>query len=233
MSHRSRPPTPTFATRAPVVPGGSDSTVHPTGTVTQTVDHEVDARTALMRGMCEYLRTLSVLEPGGKVVKFATVVEGQSEPEASAAYPWCCVMAPEEAPYRGGMAPRPKSEDRISAPDRGGQEVYAVATSSFDTTLHLVFWCEKGDRTALMRMLEADLQCPDQLRQRQYGVTVELPFYMGRRANYAPVSSQYVDSSGDARQARFGGVMKVSASISVARIVERPRARPLLSTSVR
>lgn len=233
MSCKPTPSAPSFPTRSPSAVEAGESGSFPDGTVVQTVAHETDARTALMRGMVEYLRTLTVAEPGGRELRFETVVEGQAVPDESTKFPWCCVSAPEESRYSGGMVPRVTSDNRIPAPEKGDREVYAVPTANFDTTLSLTFVCEKEERIHLMRMLEADLQFPDRLRQGKYGVTVELPFYMGMRADYAPVSSQYVDSSGDARQARFGGVMKVSASLKVARIVERPRAKPMLSTSVR
>ncbi len=229
MSHRVIPAV-SFPDRTAAVVLPGESVVHPTGIAASTVDHEEDARTALIRGMMACLATLSTSDAGGRVVKFATIVEGQSEPDDAAKFPWCSVMAPDEASYAGGMAPIPRKADRVETP-RQDLESYVVETSHFVTTLHLTFVSNKVDRKLLMKMLERDLQYPDGNRGK-YGVTVELPYYMGRRADYAPTASQYVDSPAEAARARFGGVMKVSASLSVARIVERPRIKRAISTSV-
>jgi hypothetical protein len=166
-------------------------------------------------------------------VSFATVTEEHAETEDPSALPWAVVKAPDESPYRGGFTPVPDSSDRIGESTGSDRDLYSVKTADLPVMLEVEIVASKADRIVLVRELESELLMSPLLRQREAGITVELPYYMGYRAKYVAAAIRRVNSPDEARRDRFGAVMKVSATIPVARIVERPKAKARLSTSVK
>lgn len=156
---------------------------------------EVDAHTAMARGLAEYLSQQTV-EVGGRKLQLTTYTTW-AEPEDSIRYPSAAIGAASGSYERGFT---PEYVTTLAGTNR------LMAYSEFNQELQIDLWAtDPRERSYLMAMIEEALNPVDWM----YGMRLVLPFYHNTTATYELVSSQFVDSS-DAALAKYR-----RASISV------------------
>ena len=186
-----------------------------------TVNHETDCRSALVRGLKEYLESMSTVTPGGRKIQFKKVVETWAEPEDPSEYPSAVVSPEGTGEYdASSFTPVLQVKDRLPAPDDTRS---LLKLSEFTTNLILEVWTsDPRERQAFSAMLEDALNPVDFM----HGFRLDLPFYYGQRAEYSLISSVYVDGEEDAirrhRKLRF----TLTGQISQVRVVGYPAAQP-------
>jgi hypothetical protein len=189
-----------------------------------SVNRETDCRTALTRGLKEYLEQLSIEMPGGRQLRFREVKETWAEPVEPAVYPSATVYAVGEGDYDWTvMAPRVArvSTARASGP-ASDRVLLFVAEYVLDITVEI--WCtDPKERMALVAMCEDAFDPVDFM----VGFRLELPHYHNIRATYEKKDMAYQDFESNAKQrwrvARFtvnGKVAQVRLSTPI------PNARP-------
>lgn len=177
---------------------------------------ETDARTALARGLAEYLAQLSIQAVGGREFKFNDVFPDWAEPEEEANYPQACVYTDLEGTYEdSSFTPNMSSKNRVPQPD--GRYVVSPNGYAIDFNLEIRA-VDPQERMWLSAMVEDALD-PVDFRS---GALLELPHYFNQRATYRKRRSGYTDDSTRAqariRIARF----IVTANIAETRLEFRP-----------
>lgn len=173
---------------------------------------EVDAHTAMARGLAEYLGQQTI-EVGGRKLQLTTYTTW-AEPEDAIRYPAAAVMA-ESGEYARSFTP--------SYIETVARDVRLFAYSEFNQELIVEVWAtDPRERSYLVAMVEEALNPVDWM----YGMRLQLPYYYNTSATYELMSSQYLDSAEDAlakyRRARF----VVRSNMTVYRLLNFPDAHP-------
>ena len=183
------------------VPGGTNPSPPPgrTRLIKEAGDLQVfntiqktDARTAITRGLQEYLQTLEYVADGGRLMKFATVLNTWASAEDTAQYPGACVYAPGPATYDSSSF-----TNSLKAKGTNEANVYLRKPCEIQMDIIIEIYCTSTDqRHAISAMMELALNPTDFM----YGFLLELPHYFNARAIFEPTSSEYVDDPVDAKQ---------------------------------
>lgn len=186
-----------------------------------TANVEVDARTALTRGLSEYIEQLSFQSAGGRQLRFKRVLESYSEPEQLVAYPSCVVMTTGAATYEArSFTPSMAFSDRLPAPD--GR--YLVVSADYVQNITVQLWAnDPPERQGLVQMLELALN-PVLYR---YGFVLELPFYYNQRAVFELLDMSYEDSEEDSMRRYRKASFTLKGTVPLTRLVSAPDAKPL------
>lgn len=191
---------------------------------TYTGNREVDARTALARGVKDYLTQLSISWEGGRSLQFEQVYANWAEPEDEAVYPSAFVHMPAGSIYDASNL-TPKLDGQLKLPD--GR--FLVKTSEMTCDLEVEVWAtDSVERAALIAMLE-DAFAPTLF---SYGFRLLLPYYFGELAEFAMASMTYVDSEDAARQRFRKAVFTLKAGIPVIRLQSIPTMQTRVPVSV-
>jgi hypothetical protein len=176
---------------------------------------ETDARTAMARGLTEYLRSLSIELDGGRALKFTTVVDTWAEGEVMAVYPSAAVHSEESGMYEvSALTPQ------INEAQPDGR--YFTVSRSLRQQFLVDVWCTgPKERMALAAMLE-DASDPVEWMG---GFLLELPHYHNARAQFDAFSGQYMDVEADAAQRYRRFAFVVTGMVPV--VVVRDRRKPL------
>lgn len=195
-----------------------------------TLVRETDARTALTRGLSEFISALKTETPDGRRLKFSKVFKTWSEPEDSIRangpdtlnYPIAIVYASGEGKYdTSKLAPS-------TTPVPGTQEVLFSATE-YVITLMIEFWTtDPVARMWLTAMLEDELLGEDG----RYGIRLTLPHYFGVHVDFEVLSSQYQDSEGDAVRRIRKAVFQVEGRVPVLKRQKYPQTVPARRVTV-
>jgi len=181
---------------------------------------EVDSRTALTRGLADYLATISGTVPGGRELRFAAVFDTWAEAEKSAVYP--AALARSEGP---GMYDASRFVPGISERDKIDANNYLLQISEYTMYVVVELWStDIAARLGLVKMCEDAFNPVDFM----YGFKLELPFYYGLRATYALKSSIYSDSEETAIQRYRQATFTLEGQVPVVRLVTYPDATPRL-----
>jgi hypothetical protein len=204
---------------APTQPsiGGPSRLVQPGEPHIFTINRETDARTALTRGLAEYLGGMTTSGTGGRPLAFRRVFSVWAQPEELAEYPAAAVLATsgsyDSSRFTPGRGPR------IVTPDQR----YILASAEFVVDMTVEVWCnDPKERAAIMAMLEDRLLSPFDSR---YGFLLELPHYFNARAQYEPISMDYDDSEENAMRRFRKALVKVRGQVPVLRLIELPDAK--------
>lgn len=191
-----------------------------------TAVQKTDVRTALTRGLAEYLLQLSFEAIGGRRVAFRKVVDTWADAEERVMYPYAVVQAPGEGNYDAvSFTPHVDADQFLPLPD--GR--FLVRLSEFTANLTVEVWANDiEERMALMAMLERDLSPVDWM----YGVRLRLPHYFNVHASYEPGPSSYTDSDEEAIKRYRKATVRVSAACAVIRLSTFPAAKPWLKVNV-
>lgn len=186
---------------------------------------EVDAHTALTRGLADYLSTLAIegSMTGGKTLTLKAVSEDWEEQELGAVYPSASVRGEGEGVY----------EEAELGPGSPGEPIpdgrYLVKYSELRHNLQVdLYVTEKAHRRACVAMVEDGLYA--NLRTGQ--LVLELPYYWGERAVYELLGVQYVDAEQPAKERLWRAVLRVAGTIPVVSAVRAVPGQPRAIVSV-
>lgn len=155
-----------------------------------TTRWETDARTALARGLKEYLETLSIDMPGGRHLKFAQVLQTWATPEVPAKYPAATVYANDPGTFDSSSF-TPNVETIL------GTRVQIRFPCEFVQLLYIEVWSQDPmERMGLEMMLETAFNPFDGM----YGFRLNLPHYFNLRGTYEPRMMAYLDSEDSAQK---------------------------------
>jgi hypothetical protein len=162
-----------------------------------TSRRETDVRTAMTRGVAEYLRQLSIDWVGGRRSYFKQVLETWSEPENDSKYPSACVYAEGDGIYDTSNLTPQTYDIGDGLQLRKASELKLRISVEFTAT-------DPVERMALMAMLE-DAFDPCDWRS---GFILELPHYHNVRATFEKLDNKYEDGPVVAqRRIRVGRVI--------------------------
>jgi len=186
-----------------------------------TAYRSVDSRTAVTRGLAEYLSdSVFVNAEGGRQIRFKRIFDHWAEWEDGATFPSAIVYATSPGVYDASrFTPGVDHTERIADPD--GR--YVVALADFVIDLNLEIWCtDTHERMELVNACEVGLNPLDHM----YGINLELPYYYGMRCIYELKSMQYIDSEEEAKRRHRRALMIVTAQLPVVRLKSLPLAKP-------
>jgi hypothetical protein len=154
-----------------------------------TAVRETDTRTALTRGLKEYLESLQAQTHDGQLVRLEKVFQTWAEPEQPATIPSACVYSPDPGVYdESSFTPVTKV-----LPDG----TLLRMPSEFVQRVFVDVWAtDPKQRVALSALLEQAFNPVEWM----FGFRLELPHYHGVRADFTPKSMAYLDDAGDAQR---------------------------------
>lgn len=181
---------------------------------------EGDARTALTRGLAEYLESIVVNAQGGRQIRFKQVLRTWAEPEQESKYPSAIVYSQVPGVYDSSrFAPGVSANSRLPLPD--GR--YVVALAEFTLDLNVEIWCtDPHERSELVTAVELAMNPLDYM----YGLLLELPFYYNQRAAYEMKDMRYLDSEDDAMRRYRKATFSVTAQIPIMRLATIAEGKP-------
>lgn len=173
-----------------------------------TAVRETDVRTALLRGLREYVENLSYDAPGGARHRFLRVEETWPEPDQNAKYPSASIYTDEPGLYDAvGFTP-----SFAQLPD--GRVLQT--TAEFTQTITIDLWCTNAtERMGLIAMLEDAFDPVDWMS----GFRLRLPHYFNAVASYLKVNLSAVDSTENANRRWRLASMTLQAAVPQIRMV--------------
>ena len=170
-----------------------------------------DVRTAMTRGLAEYMADLSIVWAGGRPIRFKRVGDVWAEPEQLAEYPSAMVNTPNPVSYLAEpdapLNPAPPSSQVF---DDGRRWSFV---GEADTEVNAEVWAtDPKELMGLIAMLEDGFMPVDWMS----GARLELPHYHGVRARVLMSGVTYIDLESDA--ARRYRKAQVDFMVSVPRL---------------
>jgi len=215
----------TAAVRIP--PGASAPTAQATQLILEPdvrqvfTDHcSTDAKTAVSKGIKEFLSQLEAVTPGGRTLRFLKTYDTWADAEDSAEFPSAIVDVSAEGTYDPASFTPALSD---GAPTVLGANVYLLSTVELVQPVSITIWHDDPTgRMKLMAMLE-DAFAPVDWR---YGVRLMLPHYHGVHMNVSPRGAAYADDTMTALRRHRNATMRLDAVLPVLRVTTKPSARP-------
>jgi len=210
--HTARP-APPGPPRTRLVAPGDPQPVH-------TALRATDTRTALTRGLAEYVAGISGEAEDGRPLRFQAVFENWARPEDQAEYPSAIAYTTAPGIYDSSrFTSFPSQSQQIPEPD--GR--YVVTPADYAAAVTLEVWStDDEERMGLVALLEDALN--PFVGQGRYGLALELPHYHNVRASYELASMGYTDSESDAIAGTRKAVFTLDAVVPVVRLVSFPGA---------
>lgn len=173
-----------------------------------TATRETDVRTALLRGLREYMENLSYAAPGGSRLRFLKIEETWPEPDQNAKYPSANLYTEEPGVYdASGFAP-----SFAQLPD--GRVLQSAA--EFTQTITIDLWCTNAtERMGLIAMLEDAFDPVDWMS----GFRLRLPHYFNAVATFIKANIMAVDSTENANRRWRLASMTLQATVPQIRMV--------------
>lgn len=196
--------------RAPIAqaatPGRTRLITSPTDLQVYTFDREADTRSALARGLQEYLETASIDWFDGNRFEFREVHRTWAAPEDPALFPAASVVAAVPAEYEDDRLGSPQL---ITLEDGTGRRIKIVAEmmQQFD----LWIWGSTDNERAAMTAVVEDMLEPNDWMT---GLRLELPFYFNSRATYEKVDIVYDDGEGGTQRRWRKSIMSITGNLS-------------------
>lgn len=174
-----------------------------------TAARETDARTALKRGLKNYLETLSFTAVSGRFVQFEKVFDVWADHEEKAVFPSAIVHSIGEGTYDASSF-TPSVSTRYATNDGA----FLVKWAEYMVNLRLEVWAnDPEERIALMMMLEDALNPVDWMA----GAKIELPHYHNQFAVYELKSSLFPDSESNVLSRTRLAYLSLTGQVSVVR----------------
>lgn len=162
-----------------------------------TLVRETDARTALTRGLAEYLSGLAIDMPGGRQVRFVQVLDVWADAELPARYPAALVYSLEQGEYDASKFTPQVVQVQAAEAGEGARVSALRVPSEFATNLMVETWSnDPAERMAISAMLEDAFDPTDWMS----GFRLRLPHYHGAHATFEKLSSSYEDDVDEARR---------------------------------
>jgi hypothetical protein len=208
------------------VPGGkpaqtgtkliTDSSTRPV----PTGHREVDARTALCRGLAEYLQGLSLDLPGGRRVSLDNCFWQWPEAEQDAIYPALACIPEGDGEYEAkNLTPVFAPADRLKQPDGRWTFEWAELAQDIRAELHCN---DPAEREGLVSLIEDAMNPVDWM----FGFRLMLPHYYGQHADFQLMSTGYPDTAESVMERLRVTVFKVHANIAVVKLYDFPTMIP-------
>lgn len=204
-------------------------------------DPDMDARTALTRGLAEYLIGLESPGADGRMAFLRVAFDVWPEPEAVPRYPSALVYSAERMRYdSASMTPRVFDvAQRPPAPSPLLDPLASLSLAPRRKALKQACECvlqvtvnievtDKNMRPMIAGMLERALT-PDPSR---YNLVLELPHYHGARASYELLESVYVDSAEVALRNQPAVLFVLEARAPLLSVIEVASASPRVTSAV-
>jgi hypothetical protein len=205
-------------------------------------DPDMDARTALTRGLAEYLVGLDGPGAAGREAFFRAAFDTWPEPETVPRYPSVLVYSSERLRYdSSSMTPRvfdvgqpisplnsflsPPGAKLSLAPIRRALKLACECVLQLMVELEVA---DKAMRPSVVGMLEQALT-PDPSR---FNLVLELPHYHNARASYELVESTYVDSPEMAIRNQPTAIFILEARVPLLSVVQVASASPRVTSEV-
>lgn len=162
-----------------------------------------DLRTALARGLKEYLEKLSVVWEGGRLLAFKRALITWSDPEDPAKYPSLVLVGQQDMVYEAAML----TPTLIQSDD--GTKRYLRQVAEGHQEFQLIIWTTDATaRMALTAAVEDAFEPTDFMS----GLRLELPYYFNVRATYEKLSLFYDDTGGDVQRRWRRAVLRLNAN---------------------
>lgn len=188
-----------------------------------TFVHTVDPRTALARGLKEYIEPISVIAEGGRQLRFEQVQHTWSEPEVPGKFPACSIVSIGDGEY---------DTDAYSWPEMvaDGSGRFVRKTSELVQEFQVVVWTtDPVARYGFVSELETRFSPFDWM----LGFRLRLPFYYGMHCDYKAGSVVYDDQATDAQRRWRRAMITVMGHCSVlVPVGDLPRMDPRLELDV-
>jgi len=180
-----------------------------------TSNRETDARTALKRGLAEYIQSLSLSTQAGRSVQFERVYDVWPDHEDKAVYPSAIVYSVGDGIYDASSF-TPTVSTRCLTNDGFFLSKYA----EYAVDLRVEYWSnDPEERIALTMMLEDAFNPVDWMG----GAKIELPHYHNQFAIYELKTNNFPDSEGDVLSRTRKAYFTVSGQVSAVRCVDLVR----------
>ena len=154
-----------------------------------SANRETDARTAVLRGLREYIDGLSYNAPGGTRMRFIQVGDAFPEVEQTAKYPAAYIYTDEPGVYDGAAF----TPQLYTLPD--GRTLQMSAEFTQNITIDL--WCTNApERMGLLAMLEDAFDPVEWMS----GFRLRLPHYFNAVATFLKTTVTAVDSTENANR---------------------------------
>jgi hypothetical protein len=191
------------------------------GAPVHTAICETDSRTALTRGLAEYIAQLVREQDDGRELRFQRVFYNWADTEDVAEYPSAIAYTKAPGTYEVTGSATPSPTQRLADPD--GRYVISPMEYSAMITLD-VYATDNEERTGLVAMLENAVN--PYVGRGVFGFTLELPHYFNARATFEPSKMGYVDSEVAAIQRERVAMIDFVARVPVISLVSFPDAKP-------
>ena len=180
-----------------------------------SIVQETDCRTALTRGLAEYISQLYIDWNGGRQFAFRRVFDAWAEPEDEADYPSCAIYSDADGLYDASKFTSGDPGARVQLPS--GE--YLISSCEFVLDIQIDVWAtDSVQRMGLVAMLERDLD-PTDFR---YGLLLELPHYFNERASFEKTSMRYIDNEDAAQRRIRRAQITVTGRVPVIRLASLP-----------
>lgn len=144
-----------------------------------------DARTALARGLAEYISQKSITWTHGRLVSFRRVIQTWGEPEVPAEYPSGVLVSDGPAVYDDSTL----SPELTEIADGTGR--FIRISAELVQPFAFIVWCtDPVQRQALTALVEDALEPAEFMT----GLRLELPYYFNVRATFEKLDMLYDDS---------------------------------------
>jgi len=224
MSVRGRAPGGDEHTVTPAPPGDPRTILVPPGApkVVHTAMRTTDSRTALTRGLAEYVSEIRGEAEDGRELAFQRVFENWARPEDQAEYPSAIAYTTTPGTYDASrFTSIPSKDQQLPQPD--GR--YVITPADYLTVVTLEVWAtDDEERMGLVALLEDAIN--PFVGNGRYGLTLELPHYHNVRASYEPQQMGYMDDEASNMSGARKAVFTFEASLPVVRLVAFPGAKP-------
>lgn len=208
----------------PLVAGPSSLVTDPRTKQVWTLTRETDARTALTRGLAEYLSGLSIEWESGRECRLVKVLEVWSESEDPVMYPAAVIYAVDPGEYDASKL----TPETVELPDTENQCIRLSA--EFSQTIVVEVWAnDPQERMALVAMLEDAFDPVDWMT----GFRLDLPHYHGARATFEKLTLSYEDDADEARRGWRRAIFTLQGVVPQVRAVGKlPRMVPRFTAEV-
>jgi hypothetical protein len=174
-----------------------------------TLRQETDARTAMTRGMREYLEQLSMPWTNGTELQFRSVHETWASPEDDAQFPSASVYALEPLSYGLGDDASPFTPQLRQVP---GTSATVLCPTFGELRMLVEGWGQNSEQRMLVAAaLEAALHPVEWMN----GFWLDLPHYFGQRAKFSAETSNYGDDEENAHRGYRKVAFLVTGQIEV------------------
>lgn len=195
------------------------------GRIPYTANRETDSRTALNRGLAEYLLSLPPFVAfGGRVVRLNKVFDVWPDSEEERDHPSAVVYSKGEGTYAGsGLAPIVDANCVVD----DDPNTFLIKNAELEITITLeVATNDPEERIALAMMLEDALWPVDWMT----GFQLELPHYHNLRGKYLPVRQNFPDNEEDVFTRNRHLIFNFDATVPVVRLKKLTPVTEIRST---